>query len=213
LETFETIPQYQSLLSVLALNQSSTLQLIEQYYIELLKEQNEVNECKYGILNIRAYYNNSSKTLVVDVIGAKQIIPLDTNGLSDPFTVIELVPRAHFPDQPIAKTRIVYKTLNPHFDETFEFHIPPRLPPSAMLRFTVMDHDYLTSNDFAGEAYLDLTEVPGFTVNSSNSLRQFNLILIHPSDGHARKETVSVLTSRKEDKEAQDFVRTLSIVF
>lgn len=28
--------------------------------------QNEATDCKYGILNIRAYYNTKSQTLVVD---------------------------------------------------------------------------------------------------------------------------------------------------
>lgn len=51
-----------------------------------------------------------------------------------------------------------------------------------MVHFVVMDHDFLRSNDFAGEAFLDLAEVPGFgQPGMSNTLRQFNLILIHPS--------------------------------
>lgn len=51
-----------------------------------------------------------------------------------------------------------------------------------MIHFIVMDHDFLRSNDFAGEAFLDLNEVPGFgQAGVSNTLRQFNLILIHPS--------------------------------
>lgn len=104
----------------LALNQLPTIKLIEQYYLDLLKTQNEVSECKYGILNLRAYYNVNSETLVVDVIGAKQIIALDTNGLSDPFVVIELVPKIRFPNQVITKTKVVSKSLNPIFDETFE---------------------------------------------------------------------------------------------
>lgn len=38
------------------------------------------------------------------------------------------------------------------------------------------------SNDFAGEAFLDLMEVPGFgAANVPNNLRQFNLVLIHSS--------------------------------
>ena len=99
--------------------------------------QNEVSECKYGILNVRAYYNASSQTLVLDgkklkelmsagivnffpVIGAKQVIPLDANGLSDPFVVIRLVPKYRYPNQDVSKTRVVSKTLNPIFDETFE---------------------------------------------------------------------------------------------
>ena len=54
------------------------------------------------------------------VIGAKQVIPLDSNGLSDPFVVIELVPRIKFSNSPTFKTRIINKTLSPTFDETFE---------------------------------------------------------------------------------------------
>uniref|UniRef100_A0A915DV92 Uncharacterized protein n=1 Tax=Ditylenchus dipsaci TaxID=166011 RepID=A0A915DV92_9BILA len=80
LEAFEVIPAHKVLISQLSLNQLTTMNLIELYYKDLLKEQNDVNECKYGILNLRAYYNCNSQTLVVDVIGAKQVIPLDSNG-------------------------------------------------------------------------------------------------------------------------------------
>ncbi|RCN53543.1 hypothetical protein ANCCAN_00036 [Ancylostoma caninum] len=172
---------------------------------------NEVSECKYGILNVRAYYNTSSQTLVLDVIGAKQVIPLDANGLSDPFVVIRLVPKYRYPNQVVSKTRVVSKTLNPIFDETFEFHIPPKLPPCAMLHFTVMDHDYLRSNDFAGEAFLELADVPGFGVAGGNTLRQFNLILIQPVQNN--KEIIDVLTSRKEDKEALEFLRSITTAY
>ncbi|PIO71421.1 C2 domain protein [Teladorsagia circumcincta] len=108
------------LVKLLSLNQTPTQQLIEKYYKDLLKQQNEVSECKYGILNVRAYYNANSQTLVLDVIGAKQVIPLDANGLSDPFVVIRLVPKYRYPTQVVSKTRVVSKTLNPIFDETFE---------------------------------------------------------------------------------------------
>lgn len=53
----------------------------------------------------------------------------------------------------------------------------------AMLAFTVMDHDVLTSNDFAGEAYLSLGSIPG--VNSAcnadnfHGLKQLELALMH----------------------------------
>jgi BAI1-associated protein 3 len=57
------------------------------------------------------------------VIGAKSVIPLDSNGLSDPFVVIELVPRIRYASQPVVKTKVVPKTLNPIFDETFELWV------------------------------------------------------------------------------------------
>ncbi|KAI6187857.1 Protein unc-13-like protein D [Aphelenchoides besseyi] len=208
MEAFASMPSHRALVSQLTLNQLSTVKLIEQYYMDLLKTQSEVSECKYGILNVRAYYNSNSQTLNMDVIGAKQVIPLDSNGLSDPFVVIEVVPRIRFPLLSTAKTKVVSKCLNPIFDETFEFHIAPKLPPCALVHFVVMDHDMFRSNDFAGEAFLDLTEVPGFgTAGVSNTLRQFNLVLIHSSNKD--HNALEVLDSRKEDKDAQEFMRSL----
>ncbi|CAJ0946889.1 unnamed protein product, partial [Mesorhabditis belari] len=211
MEQLDTTPRHVDLVKCLSLNQTPTDQLIEKYYKELLKQQNEVTDCKYGILNLRAYYNAKSQTLVLDVIGAKQVIPLDTNGLSDPFVVIELVPKARFSSQPVLKTKVVPKTLNPIFDETFEFHIPQKASACALIHFTVMDHDYLRSNDFAGEAYLELADVPGFLPGGASTLRQFNLVLIHPVNNCT--DVFEVLGNRKEDKEAQDFLRNVQITY
>lgn len=47
-----------------------TLQKITKNIISLKSNfnnlQDDVTECKYGILNVRAYYNIKSKTLVID---------------------------------------------------------------------------------------------------------------------------------------------------
>ncbi|ULT80634.1 hypothetical protein L3Y34_010887 [Caenorhabditis briggsae] len=219
MEALETNPDHMKLVKILSLNQTATEQLIEKYYKDLLKQQaladhqygNEVSECKYGILNVRAYYNGNAQTLVLDVIGAKQIIALDSNGLSDPFVVIEIIPKFRYPAVPVVKTKVVSKSLNPIFDETFEFHIPPNPPSTAMLHFTVMDHDYLRSNDFAGEAFLELNDVPGFGATGGSTLRQFNLILIQPVSN--TKDVLDVLNSRKEDKDAVEFLRSISTVY
>ncbi|MFH4974041.1 hypothetical protein AB6A40_000750 [Gnathostoma spinigerum] len=211
MESFAKLDAYQELVSTLSLNQTGTNLLIDQFYRDLLAEQNEVKDCKYGILNVRAYYNTNSQTLVIDVIGAKQLIPLDSNGLSDPFVIVELVPRMNYPSQPVAKTRVVSKNLNPLFDETFEFRMKNENPIGAIVHFIVMDHDFLRCNDFAGEAFLDLCEVPGAGPSAGSALRQFNLMLIHPSKKD--RLVTRVLMSRKDDKDAQDFVRSLNAVY
>lgn len=66
LEAFDQILSHRELLSMLSLNQQPTIKLIEHYYKDLLNEQSEVQDCKYGILNLRAYYNGKSQTLVID---------------------------------------------------------------------------------------------------------------------------------------------------
>ena len=54
----------------------------------------------------------------------------------------------------------------------------------AMILFTVMDHDVLTSNDFAGEAFLSLNTIPGVADNSASidnfhGLKTQDLNLMH----------------------------------
>jgi BAI1-associated protein 3 len=54
----------------------------------------------------------------------------------------------------------------------------------AMILFTVMDHDVLTSNDFAGEAFLSLYNIPGVDDNNTSidnfhGLKTVDLCLMH----------------------------------
>lgn len=53
---------------------------------------------------------------------------------------------------------------------------------SAMILFTVMDHDVITSNDFAGEAFLSLNSIPGVLAplpHDLNAIDRMDLILMH----------------------------------
>lgn len=75
------------------------------------------------------------------------------------------------------------------FDECFEFSVTLEScrDPSAMLVFTVMDHDVLTANDFAGEAFLALTTIPGVgdtgsSIDNFHGLKQIDLVLMQQYD-------------------------------
>ena len=56
----------------------------------------------------------------------------------------------------------------------------------GVIHFTVMDHDLMWSNDFEGEAFLDMSKVIGIPNESSSEnrpldeLRQIELALTHP---------------------------------
>lgn len=92
------------------------------------------------------------------------------------------------------KSLILYfpfqKTLNPVFDECFEFSVTQEQCQAevAMIVFTVMDHDVLTANDFAGEAFLALNNIPGvgraFNMNIDNfdCVAQMDLPLLEMKD-------------------------------
>ncbi|VDQ08634.1 unnamed protein product [Trichobilharzia regenti] len=73
----------------------------------------------YGKLTVKVNYQRS--TLHVDIQRAKNLVPLDSNGLSDPFIIIELLPKHLFSETPkSSRTKIVKNTVDPVFDEHFE---------------------------------------------------------------------------------------------
>lgn len=119
------------------------------------------------------------------MLHARDIIPLDPNGFSDPFVIIELLPHRIFPHCNEQQTNVHKKTLHPIFDECFEFSVSLEQcrSPGAMIAFTVMDHDVLTANDFAGEAFLALGSIPGVAdtgpgVDNFHGLKPVELVLM-----------------------------------
>lgn len=83
----------------------------------------------------------------------------------------------------------IQRTLNPIFDECFEFSVTLEQcqTEGAMICFTVMDHDVLTANDFGGEAFLALGTIPGVadyssSVENFHGLKQIELPLMQQRD-------------------------------
>lgn len=99
-----------------------------------------------------------------------------------------------------------------------------------MIVFTVMDHDVITANDFAGEAFLSLNNIPGVAelnmgVDNFHGLKPIDLVLMQQKDKRKTYKNFSnflelmknfrftdhpifqILESRTFDKLALDFVR------
>ncbi|XP_021695608.1 BAI1-associated protein 3 isoform X2 [Aedes aegypti] len=193
-------------------HKTDTEQLIDLFYMQRLQEQlNTVGPTSLGSLSVKAYFNHDS--LCVEVLHAKDVIPLDPNGFSDPFVIIELLPRRLFSHCSEQQTNVHKKTLNPVFDECFEFSVTQEQCQAevAMIVFTVMDHDVLTANDFAGEAFLALNNIPGvartFNMNIDNfdSVAQIDLPLLEMKD--KSHPILLILEGRVNDKNAMEFVR------
>jgi BAI1-associated protein 3 len=55
-----------------------------------------------------------------------------------------------------------------------------------MIGFTVMDHDVITANDFAGEAFLSLNNIPGVSeigsIDNFHGLKPIDLVLMQQRD-------------------------------
>ncbi|CAK9803609.1 BAI1-associated protein 3 [Anthophora plagiata] len=203
----------QSFLNVeerLQYHKMDTTFLIDRFYRQRLQDQLNTVVSEYGVLTVRAYLNHDS--LCVEVINARDVIPLDPNGYSDPFVIIELLPRRVFEHCAEQHTNVKKKTLNPMFDECFEFSVSVEQcrSPDAMVLFTVMDHDVLTANDFAGEAFLGLSTIPGVTdsnasIDNFHGLKHTELPLMHQKNRN--HPILQILETRAGDKMALDFVK------
>ena len=59
----------------------------------------------------------------------------------------------------------------------------------ACILFTVMDHDFMVANDFAGEAYLSLNNIPGISgeeISGFSALTPISIPLTQPRRGRGR---------------------------
>ncbi|XP_022651075.1 BAI1-associated protein 3-like isoform X3 [Varroa destructor] len=102
---------------------SPTNALIEEYLVARLERQNNRIEAirqgahPYGFLAVKAAILSFDQVIYIHVLRARDLTAMDTNGLSDPYVKVELMPRHLFPDAAVKKTQIVKKTLNPVWGE------------------------------------------------------------------------------------------------
>ncbi|KAL6102587.1 baiap3 [Pungitius sinensis] len=204
---------YKVLDEELRMNKCSSFELIEQYYLEKISQQKTLKHTRFGRISLKCYYDAPEQRLTVEILHAADIIALDANGLSDPFVIVELCPHHLFPAAKSQRTQVKLKTLHPVFDELFHFHVSPEQYRHryACLTFTVMDYDWLSTNDFAGEAVAPLSDFcwPG-RPSASAAGKSVQLVILHLSRSKpSEKPIMRMLDARVGDKEAQEFVRRL----
>ncbi|KAM6957675.1 BAI1-associated protein 3 [Aplochiton taeniatus] len=204
---------YKVLDEELKLNKCSSFELIEQYFLEKISQQKTLKHTRFGRISVKCYYDAPEQRLTVEILHAADLIALDANGLSDPFVIVELCPHHLFPMAKSQRTQTKLKTLHPVFDELFYFHVSPDQYRHrfACLTFTVMDYDWLSTNDFAGEAVAPLSDFcwPG-RPNASAAGKTLPPTILHLSRNKpSEKPVMRMLDARTGDKEAQEFVRRL----
>ena len=96
-----------------------------------------------------------SKNVLVTVVRAENLLAKDRGGTSDPFTVLIL-------GRQIKKTSIIDKTLNPEWNETFEFETTPL---ESNLNVVLYDYDkgilYGNSQEYLGSVTVPILELLG----------------------------------------------------
>ncbi|XP_065899172.1 protein unc-13 homolog D-like [Dysidea avara] len=122
-----------------------------------------------GVLSFSVGYIQDKGTLEITVIEGKNLPALDSNGFSDPYVYIALMPQRRFKTKPV-KTDYMKKTLNPTYYKEFNIKIKENLldMPGSVLALTVYDHDLLKRDDFAGMVVIEGVEIPRLPGGSAN---------------------------------------------
>jgi Ca2+-dependent lipid-binding protein len=90
-------------------------------------------------LHINLHYNAERFKLVLEIIEAKDITPVERNGNVSPYVKIKLVALSGGSEKATRKTPVIRNTTNPHFDNTFEFDIHYSDLKNYKLKFSVKD--------------------------------------------------------------------------
>ncbi|XP_067937047.1 BAI1-associated protein 3-like [Watersipora subatra] len=203
---------YLGLKAYLTIQRFTTPEIICQFFTEMVERQKiavETEEVKLGVIGFTVYYERAIHQLHVKVCHCKHIIALDSNGLSDPYIVWDLCPRHLFTDCDESRTSIKKKTLNPVYNEKFSCQLAQEdfYKEGACMRFTLMDYNFVVKNDFGGEAYFPLSQVPGGPghEDTHNHKKVIELVFMKP---HAPSENrhLLALKNRVSDPIAQEFV-------
>ncbi|XP_076157035.1 synaptotagmin-11a [Alosa pseudoharengus] len=110
-----------------------------------------------GTLSLAVDYNFPKKALVVTIMSAQGLPAVDEQaGSSDPYVKMTILPEKKHR----VKTRVLRKTLEPVFDETFTFYgVSYSTLSELTLHFLVLSFDRFARDDIIGEAVVPLTGV------------------------------------------------------
>jgi hypothetical protein len=114
---------------------------------EIAQEMREYESQLPAASTEKTIEQNTRYLYSVKVVRAENLPPADNNGLSDPYIVLEI------DGKPIARTKTVYETLNPRWDQVFDIYLTDETVDVLAL---VYDADVIGADEECGGVWFKL---------------------------------------------------------
>jgi synaptotagmin-4 len=175
------------------------------------KEEGGAIDTHLGELTFAVNYDNQKQVLLITVIKCTNLPARDVQlGTSDPYVKLQLLPEKRHR----VKTRVLRKTTNPVYEETFTFFgLTVNQIKATSLHFVVLSFDRFSRDDIIGEvlcplADMELNMKQEVTMSMEIKARQFKLTSQHRGEllvslchqPAANRLTVVVLKARNLPK-------------
>ncbi|XP_051765003.1 rabphilin-3A isoform X3 [Ctenopharyngodon idella] len=162
-----------------------------------------------GMLEFSLLYEEEKNELHCNIIKAKGLKAMDSNGLADPYVKLHLLPGASKSNK--LRTKTLHTTLNPVWNETLIYHgITNEDMQKKTLRLSVNDEDKFGHNEFIGETRVVLKKL------KLNQKKTFNVCLeraipqVRRSAGGGASRGMALYEEElKDDEEAEERGRIL----
>ncbi|XP_070161836.1 rabphilin-3A isoform X1 [Polyergus mexicanus] len=114
----------------------------------------------YGTLEISLRYDPADQCLQCKVERARRLIPMDIQGLADPFCKLNILPVGKIATCSRLRTKTVHKTRDPEFNETVNFYgmTETDISSGKALHILIIQDDP-SGQDFLGEVKFPLHEL------------------------------------------------------
>ncbi|XP_065117946.1 rabphilin-3A isoform X1 [Paramisgurnus dabryanus] len=123
-----------------------------------------------GALEFTLLYDQQNNSLQCNILKAKGLKPMDSNGLADPYVKLHLLPGASKSNK--LRTKTLRNTRNPAWNETLVYHgLTDEDMQRKTLRISVCDEDKFGHNEFIGETRFALKKL------KFNQRKNFNVCL------------------------------------
>ncbi|KAM5138698.1 synaptotagmin-8 isoform 1-T3 [Mantella aurantiaca] len=144
------------------------------HVIEEWKELGPAGKSEYeklGEICFSLKYIPVTSKLVVVILEARKLKKMDNDGFSDPYVKVQLA--LNKKKWKRKKTGVKKNTLNPYFNEEFNFDVSLEQIQNVDLIISVWDHDKVNKNEQIGKIFLGCRA-------SGNALRHWSDMLAHP---------------------------------